>query len=166
MVLIMTAQSLDSPMSVERRVDEIVTVRPTTEVMTRQRLPYFIGISAATAGSTGISMNLVVIPPGASADPHYHRDYETAIFVLNGRIETRYGPGLAKSVINEAGDFLFIPAGCPHQPTNLDPTEAARAIVARNDPREQENVVPYDPTLASREQAGSEGIDKLASGTT
>ena len=39
---------------------EIVTVRPATETMSRQRLPYFVGISEATSGAKGISMNLVV----------------------------------------------------------------------------------------------------------
>jgi uncharacterized RmlC-like cupin family protein len=33
----------------------------------------------------------------------------------------------------------------PHQAFNLSDSEPARAIVARNDPAEQENVVPYDP---------------------
>jgi uncharacterized RmlC-like cupin family protein len=64
--------------------------------------------------------------------------------VLEGRVETRYGPGLAQSVVSEAGDFLFIPPGQPHEAINLSHTEPARAIVARNDPAEQENVVPYD----------------------
>jgi len=125
--------------------DEIVVVRPTEETMTRQRLPYFVGISGATAGTSHLSMNLVIIPPGSSADPHFHKDYETAIFILKGRVETRYGKGLKQSIINEVGDFLFIPPGVPHQPFNLSDTEAAQAIVARNDPNEQENVVPYDP---------------------
>jgi len=124
---------------------EIITVRPAATTMTRQRLPYFVGISGATAGARGLSMNLVVIPPGACAEPHYHSGYETAIYILRGRVETRYGPGLAKSVINEAGDFMFIPPNVPHQPFNLSGTEPAQAIVARNDPNEQESVVPYDP---------------------
>lgn len=127
--------------------DDIITVRPTEEIMTRQQLPYFVGISEATAGSTGLSMNLVIIPPGGHAKPHFHKDYETAIFLVKGRVETRYGKGLKKSIINEAGDFLFIPAGVPHQPFNLSDTEAAQAIVARNDPNEQENVVPYSAEL-------------------
>ena len=59
-------------------------------------------------------------------------------------METRYGPDLAASVISEAGDFLFIPPGEPHLAINLSESEPARAIVARNDPAEQENVVPYD----------------------
>lgn len=126
-------------------VADIVTVRPESETLTRQRLPYFVGISEATARSTGISMNLVVIPPGGAAEPHFHRDYETAIYLLEGRVETRYGAGLQQSVIHQAGDFIFIPPGVPHQPHNLSATEPARAIVSRNDPNEQENVVLYDP---------------------
>jgi uncharacterized RmlC-like cupin family protein len=124
--------------------DEIITVRPDATTMTRQRLPNFVGISAASAGATGISMNLVIIPPGGAAEPHLHRNYETAIYLLKGRVKTRYGPGLRQSVINEAGDFIFIPANVPHQPINLSDTEPAQAIVARNDANEQESVEAYD----------------------
>lgn len=124
---------------------EVVTIRPDAETPTRQNLPYFVGISGATAGTKGISMNLVIIPPGGTAKPHLHKDYETAIYILKGRVETRYGKGLKQSVINETGDFLFIPPGVPHQPFNLSETEAAQALVARNDPNEQENVVLYQP---------------------
>ena len=126
------------------KTPDVVTVRPDREEFTRQCLPYFLGISEATAGSKGLSMHMVVIPPGGVAAPHCHRDFETAIYLLEGQVETRYGPGLKQSVVNEAGDFLFIPPDLPHQAFNLSDTEPARAIVARNDPNEQENVVPYD----------------------
>ena len=122
---------------------EIVTVRPLETTDTRQRLPNFVGISETTAGSAGISMNMVVIPPGARAEPHYHDGFETAIYLLRGEVETRYGEGLAKSVIHRSGDFIFIPDGVPHQPVNLSETEEAIAIVARNDPNEQESVQLY-----------------------
>ena len=122
---------------------EIVTIRPAATTMTRQQLPNFVGVSAATAGARGISMNMVIIPPGGAAEPHLHRGYETAIYLLKGRVETRYGEGLQQSVIHQAGDFIFIPANVPHQPVNLSATEPARALVARNDPNEQESVEPY-----------------------
>lgn len=128
----------------------IVTVRPDSEVMTRQKLPNFVGISEATAGATGISMNMVVIPAGSCAEPHFHKGFETAIYILRGRVETRYGEGLRQSCINVEGDFLFIPASLPHQPFNLSETEAALAIVARNDAREQESVELYDPQGAAQ----------------
>ncbi len=111
----------------------------------RQRLDYFVGVSEASCGAHGLSMSLVVVPPGAAADPHYHDGYETAIYQLEGRVETRYGPGLSESIVTEAGDFIFIPAGVPHQPVNLSDTEPARAIIARNDANEAERVVPYEP---------------------
>ena len=125
--------------------EDIVTIQSPKGIPSRQGLPYFVGISERTAGAKGISMNLVVIPPGGAAKPHLHKDYETAIYVLKGRVETRYGRGLRQSVINEAGDFIYIPPDLPHQPQNLSKTEPAMAIVARNDPNEQEHVVPYDP---------------------
>jgi uncharacterized RmlC-like cupin family protein len=127
--------------------DPSATVRPVRadhEVLTRQQLPYFVGVSGQTVGACGLSMHLVVIPPGARSEPHAHRGYETAIYVLEGRVETRWGEGLAFSVVSEAGDFLFIPPGVPHQAINVG-QGAARAIVARNDPAEQDNVVPYRP---------------------
>ncbi len=111
--------------------------------MTRQRLPNFVGISGVSAGATGLSMNLVVIPPAGAAEPHLHRGYETAIYLLKGRVETRYGARLENSVINQPGDFVFIPADLPHQAFNLSTTEPAMAIVARNDPNEQESVQLY-----------------------
>ena len=125
--------------------NKIVTVRPSTTINTLQKLPNYVGISEATTGAQGISMNMVVIPPGAKAEPHFHKGFETAIYLLEGRGEPLYGEGLQQSVINEAGDFIFIPANVPHQPRNLSNTEAAIALVARNDPNEQESVQAYDP---------------------
>jgi uncharacterized RmlC-like cupin family protein len=130
--------------------NRIITVRPDEPVDTLQRLPAYVGISAGTAGSTDIGMNLVVIPPGATADAHFHDGFETAIYLLSGRVETRYGDDLRHRCINEPGDFLFIPAGVPHQPRNLSTTEPARALVARNTPSEQESVVPYPVVAGGR----------------
>jgi uncharacterized RmlC-like cupin family protein len=118
-------------------------LRPESEVMTRQRLPYFIGISGQTVNARGLSMHIVVIPPGARAEPHVHVGYETGIYVLEGRVRTRWGPSLEHDIVSEAGDFLFVPPGVPHEALNLSATEPARAVVARNDPAEQDKVEPY-----------------------
>lgn len=134
---------------VEHPGEEIVVVHSPPEIMTVQKLPNFVGISGDTVGAKGLSMNIVVIPPGASAEPHRHKGYESAVYLMEGHVETRYGEGLKKSVINGPGDFLFIPPDVPHQPRNLSDTEPARAIVVRNDPNEQEHVVIYDPESAS-----------------
>ena len=122
---------------------DIIVIKTPEELTSKQKLPYFHGISAQTAGSKVLSMNLVMIPPGAMAEAHYHDGYESAIYLIQGRVETRYGKDLARSVVNESGDFIFIPPNVPHQPRNLSDTETAIAIVTRNDPDEQESVVPY-----------------------
>lgn len=119
------------------------SIRPEAEVMTRQRLPYFVGISGHTVGSLGLSMHLVVIPPGARAEPHVHVGYETGIYVLEGRVRTRWGMDLENEVVSEAGEFLFIPPGMPHEAENLSAELPARAVVARNHPAEQDQVEPF-----------------------
>jgi uncharacterized RmlC-like cupin family protein len=103
-------------------------------------IDYFAGISAESAGSEGICMHLLVMPPGGQAKPHYHANHETAIYQLEGSTSFRHGPNLEfLDVVNE-GDFVFIPAGVPHQPFN--PTgKPAKALIARTDPNEQESVV-------------------------
>jgi uncharacterized RmlC-like cupin family protein len=119
----------------------VVVVRPAAEIMSRQQLPYYVGISEVTAGAKNMSMNLIIIPPGGAAEPHLHRGYETAIYLLRGRADTRYGQKLENSVICEEGDFIYIDADVPHQPVNLSATESVVALVARNDANEQEHVV-------------------------
>ena len=122
----------------------VVTVRPEESIATKQNLSYFVGISQETVGAKGLSMNMVVIPPGGSPKAHYHKDFETAIYLLKGRVETWFGKNLKESMINEEGDFVYIPPGVPHKPINLSETETALAIVSRNDPNEHENVIAYE----------------------
>ena len=124
-------------------------IRPEQEITTMQNLPYFLGISGQTVGSSGLSMHLVVIPPGAKAEPHVHIGYETGIYVLEGKVLTRWGTSLENEVISTGGEFLFIPPGVPHDATNLSQTETARAVVARNDPAEQDKVIPYEVTIST-----------------
>ena len=127
----------------KRDGNDIVTVRATEATQSKQALTIFTGISANTAGANGLSLLKVIIPPGGSAEAHVHKGYESAVYLLQGRVETRYGEGLKKSVVKVAGDFIFIPPDVPHQPFNLSDTEPAISIVARNDPNEQEHVVLY-----------------------
>jgi uncharacterized RmlC-like cupin family protein len=137
-------------MAMSDESSQLRAIRPERKVMTRQKLPYFIGISGETVGAHGLSMHLVVIPPGARAEPHVHLGYETGIYVLEGRVATRWGTSLENEVVSEAGDFLFVPPGVPHEALNLSATEPARAVVARNDPAEQDKVAPYCVPGANR----------------
>ena len=121
----------------------VQNVRPDREVMTRQRLPYFVGISGQTVNATGLSMHMIVVPPGGRSEPHIHVGYETGIYLLEGTVCTRWGQTLEHEVVSQPGDFLFVPPGVPHEAINLSATEPARAIVARNDPAEQDKVLPF-----------------------
>lgn len=119
----------------------VVRVRPQQTHLTKQRLPNFEGVSGATAGAQNLCMHLVIVPPGGKAVVHFHNGYETALYVIKGRAETRFGDNLEHSIVTEAGDFLFIPPNVPHYPVNLSETEEVIAVIARNDPNEQESVV-------------------------
>lgn len=124
-------------------MQKIRRIRPDSAVKTMQTLPYFIGISGNTAGARELSMHLVVIPPGACAEPHRHIGHETGIYVLEGRALTRWGENLENETVSEAGDFLFIPPGILHEAVNLHERKPARAVVARSDPADREKVVPH-----------------------
>ncbi|MGE3775263.1 MAG: cupin domain-containing protein [Gammaproteobacteria bacterium] len=126
-------------------VQTVTAIRPEHAVTTTQQLPYFVGISGRTVNAQGLSMHLVVIPPGARARPHRHLGYETGIYVLAGRVLTRWGERLEHETVSEAGDFLFVPPGIPHEAINLSDSEPARAVVARNHPAEQDLVEAYVP---------------------
>jgi uncharacterized RmlC-like cupin family protein len=121
-----------------------IVVRSGDAAAGRQGLDVFAGISAESAGARALCQHLVRIPPGARAQAHLHRGHETAIYVLSGRAEMRFGPRLEEQLSVAAGDFLYIPADLPHLPWNPSDTEPCVAIVARTDPHEQESVELYE----------------------
>jgi uncharacterized RmlC-like cupin family protein len=106
----------------------------------KQGLTYLAGISAESVGARGICMHMLRMPPGARANPHYHEAHETAIYVLSGEACMWYGPQLEQHLVVKAGEYLYIPAGMPHQPYNDSAAECV-AVLARTDPNEQESVV-------------------------
>jgi uncharacterized RmlC-like cupin family protein len=107
----------------------------------KQGLNYAAGISAETAGSTGLCLTVLDLPPGARAKPHLHESHETAIYVISGSGEMLYGEGLKQRATFGPGDYIYIPAGAPHVPINTSTTEHCVAVIARTDPNEQESVV-------------------------
>ncbi len=106
----------------------------------KQGLSYFAGVSAESAGSQALCMHLLRIPPGGKANAHLHENHESAIYIISGEAEMWYGEGLKEHAVTRAGDFVYIPAGVPHQPFNSSQTECI-AVIARTDPNEQESVV-------------------------
>ena len=106
-------------------------------------ITYRTGLAAHNTGSKALSMNLATIPPGGVARAHIHVGFEVMLYILEGRVRHRYGPGLGESVDNAGGDFIFIEPGVPHEVYNLSETEPVVAVVARSDASEWEHIVDY-----------------------
>jgi uncharacterized RmlC-like cupin family protein len=106
-------------------------------------ITYKTGLSAGNVGAKQLSMNVATIPPGGVAAAHIHVGFEVMLYILQGRVRHEFGPRLEHSVENEAGDFIFIEPGVPHEVFNVSNTEPVIAVVARSDASEWENIVPF-----------------------
>ncbi len=100
-------------------------------------------ISQATTGAHNIYMGLFRVPPGARSRPHYHDNCESALYMLKGSIEIRWGDRLEESVVVEAGDMLYVPPRETHIVENLSEEEPAEYVVARDSPQEDSVEVPW-----------------------
>ena len=105
---------------------------------------YKTGMSSKNVGAKALSMNVATIPPGGVAFAHIHVEFELMLYILKGRVRHEYGPGCRKVVENQAGDFIFIEPGVPHEVFNLSDTEEVVAVVARSSADEWDKIVPYD----------------------
>ncbi len=124
--------------------DGIWVVRGSADCRRWNGIRYKVGLSSKNVGSQKLSMNVATIPPGGIAYAHVHVGFEVMLYLLQGRVRHEYGPGLEKVVDNQAGDFIYIVPGVPHEVFNLSATEPVVAVVARSDASEWENIVPYD----------------------
>ena len=107
---------------------------------------YKRGMSARNVGSRQLSMNVAFVPPGGVAFAHIHVDFEVMLYILEGRVRHEYGPDLRHTVDHQAGDFIFIEPGVPHEVLNLSDTDPVVAVVARSSPDEWDNIVDYPST--------------------
>jgi uncharacterized RmlC-like cupin family protein len=105
---------------------------------------YKAGLSAKNVPARHLSMNVATIPPGGVAFAHIHVGFEVMLYILEGRVRHEYGDGLGKVIDNQAGDFIFIEPGIPHEVFNMSDTEPVVAVVARSDASEWQNIVPYE----------------------
>lgn len=104
---------------------------------------YKTGLSGKNSPAQALSMNVASVPPGAIAYAHIHDGFEVMLFILQGRVRHEYGPNLEHSVEHEAGDFIFIEPGIPHEVFNLSDSEPVVAVVARSTPDEWDKIVDY-----------------------
>jgi len=123
--------------------DGILVVRGSGNCRDWNGIHYKAGLSAKNVGSRQLSMNVATIPPGGVAYAHIHVGFEVMLYILEGRVRHEYGEGLTQTVENQAGDFIYIEPGVPHEVFNLSESEPVVAVVARSDSGEWEHIVPY-----------------------
>ena len=107
-------------------------------------IQYKVGMSAKNVSASKLSMNVATIPPSGVAYAHIHVDFEVMLYIMQGRVRHHYGANLESVVDNEAGDFIYIEPGIPHEVTNLSDSEPVIAVVARSDANEWEHIIPYE----------------------
>lgn len=113
---------------------------------------YKQGMSAKNVGSQGLSINVATVPPGAIAYAHIHDGFEVMLFILQGKVKHTYGENLVNEVINEAGDFIYIKPGVPHEVFNIG-DEPLIAFVARSTADEWDKIINYPSQYRPGEEA-------------
>jgi uncharacterized RmlC-like cupin family protein len=124
--------------------DGILVIRGSGNCRQWNGIHYKLGMSSKNVGAKQLSMNVATIPPGGVAYAHIHVGFEVMLYIAAGRVRHEYGPGLTQSVENQAGDFIFIEPGVPHEVFNLSETEPVVAVVARSSADEWDKIIPYD----------------------
>jgi len=105
-------------------------------------IEYIQGLSGKNVGSKALSINVATVPPGAIAYAHIHDGFEVMLYIVQGKVRHDFGEGLRQSLINEAGDFIFIEPGVPHEVFNIG-DEPLIAFVARSAADEWDKIVDY-----------------------
>jgi uncharacterized RmlC-like cupin family protein len=114
----------------------------------KQGLTYRAGLTGETAGSRGICMTLVTLPPGARAKTHLHERIETAVYVIEGETDMHFGEALEECLTGRAGEYIYVPAGMPHLVINRSGAHCL-AVVAHTASDDQAGIVML-PELDAR----------------
>jgi uncharacterized RmlC-like cupin family protein len=77
------------------------------------------------------------------ARAHIHVGFEVILYIIEGKVWHEFGPGLKQLIENEAGDFIYIKPGVPHEVFNMSDTEPVVAFV-RSSPNEWDEIIPYN----------------------
>ena len=125
--------------------DGISTIRPGSDRESWNGLSYELGLSEKTVGAKEFSMNVATVPPSGIAKAHIHVDFEVGLYILKGKLKHIYGERLERTIYNQAGDFIFIEPGMPHEVYNLSDTEEVVAVVCRTSAKQWEDIIDYTP---------------------
>jgi len=126
---------------VVEELDGITTIRGGDE-RGWNGIRYMQGMSAKNVGSTDLSINVATVPAGAIAYAHIHDGFEVMLFIMQGKVRHTFGEGLKEFVDNEAGDFIYIKPGVPHEVFNIGDGPLI-AFVARSAADEWDKIVNY-----------------------
>lgn len=114
-------------------------------------IQYKQGVSGKNVGTQNLSVNVATVPPGAIAYAHIHDGFEVILFIAQGRVKHTFGEGLKDEIINEAGDFIYIKPGVPHEVFNIG-DEDVIAFVARSTADEWDKIVNYPSEFRPKDQ--------------
>jgi len=124
--------------------DGILTIRGGGARRDWNGIHYQQGMSAKNVGTKHLSANIATIPPGGVACAHIHVGFEVILYIVAGKVRHEFGPGLKEAIENEAGDFIYIKPGVPHEVFNTSDTKPVVAFVARSSADEWDKIIPYD----------------------
>ena len=65
-------------------------------------------------------------------------------YIIQGKVRHEFGRGCKQVIENQAGDFIYVEPGLPHEVFNMSDTEPVVAVVARSDANEWQNIISYD----------------------
>ena len=108
-------------------------------------------MSEKNVNAKKLSMNVATVAPGAVAYAHIHDGFELMLYILEGQVRHIYGEKLQKTLDNEAGDFIYIEPGVPHEVYNISDSEPVVAVVARSDASEWDNIIPHPSAARTRD---------------
>ena len=104
--------------------DPVRLVRPTDRVEGERTS----GMTREQAIATdGMWAGLVLTDAQMTTGWHHHADYDTSIYVVDGRLRMEFGPGGSEAVEAGPGDFLHVPKGAIHREGN--PANAESHII-------------------------------------
>lgn len=89
-------------------------------------------ISEATTGARDIYLGIFRVEPSARSRPHYHASCESAVYMLSGSLDVRWGDELEHAVTLVVGDMAYVPPEETHVLHNRSPDKPAEYVVARN----------------------------------
>ena len=114
---------------------DCILIKPHQRTQNTAQTPNMIrqaGIAPELVHNHGLWMGFVSTPAALASGAHHHGEAESGIYILRGAIRFYFGDRLEKSVVAEAGDFLYVPPSTVHVEENLSKIEPVEFIVARN----------------------------------